>query len=150
MDWHKGNPRIELLRKTHQVFRLGKQGLDEDAEKANKDGKLNHQRAQAPHRAHTRFPVQPHGLLGYPGPVPAVPLLDFPHPGLQFAHPAHLPDLLQGEGKGHQPYQNGKGYDGQSHVVEAQNVQHHQGVEHGTDYYFVPESEKYTEVQGDS
>ena len=132
----------------YQVFRLGKEGLDEDPEQADKDWQLHHQGAEAADGADAGLPVELHGFLGYPCPVAAVPVLNFLHARLQFAHAAHLANLLQGQGQGYQPYQNGKGDYRQPHVVEADNVQHHQGVEHGADYYFIPKQEE--EFQRDS
>ena len=153
MNRDKIYPGIQLLGKPNQVLGFGEQGLYENAEQANEDWELDNQGPQATHRAYTGLPVEFHGFLGNAGAVAAVTLLDFPHPWLEFAHPAHLPNLLEGQGQRHQPDQDGKGNDGQSHVVETENVQHHQGVEHGTNNYFVPESKEDTEVeelQGDS
>ena len=151
MNWYEGNPGIQLLREVNQVFRLGEQGLNQDPEETDKDGKLHHQRAKAAYRAHAGFPVELHGFLGNARPVAAVTFLYLPHAGLQFAHAPHLANLLQGQGKGYQPHQDGEGDDGQPHVVEADNVKHHQGVEHGANDYFVPEyEEKIKKFQLDS
>ena len=150
MNGYEGYPRIQLLRQSHQVFGLGEKGLYQYSEESDQDGKLYDQWPQAPNRTYAGLPVKAHGFLGNAGPVPAVALLDFPHSGLQFAHSPHLANLLQGQWQGHQTHQNGKCDDGQPHVAETDNVQHHQGVEHGPNYYFVPKCEEYGEVQGDS
>ncbi len=139
MNRHEGYPGIQLFRESGQILRLGEEGLNQHPEEAYQDGQLNYQWPQATHRADAGFPVQAHGFLGDPGPVAAVPLLDFPHPGLKGAHPPHLVNLLQREGKGNQPYQNSEGDDCQAHITEAEHIQHQQGVEHGPDDYFIPD-----------
>jgi len=151
VDRYKGNPGVQLLRKVNQVFRLGKQGLNQDPEKTNKDGELHHQRPEAADGAYPGFPVELHCFLGNPGTVSAVALLDLFHAGLKFAHPSHLANLLQRQGQGYQPNKDGKRYDRQPHVVEADHVKHHQGVQHGANDYFVPEyEEKIKKFQRDS
>ena len=124
---------------SHQVLRFGEKGLNQDAEKANQDGQLDHQRPQAAHRTHSRLPVEAHCFLGNAGPVAAVTLLDFPHPGLQVAHPPHLANLFQGQRQGYQPHKDGKGDNRQAHVAETDDVQHQQGVEHRANDYFIPD-----------
>ncbi len=69
----------------------GEQRLHQHPEQPKEDGHLDHQRPQAPHWADPSLSVQPHRLLGNPGPVPPVALLDFPHPRLKVAHRPHLP-----------------------------------------------------------
>ncbi len=151
MNRDESNPGIQLLGEVNQVFRLGEQGLNQDPEEPDEDGQLHHQRAEAANRANAGLPVELHGFLGNARPVATVTFLDLPHSGLQFAHPPHLANLLQGQGKGYQPHQDGEGDDGQPHVVEADHVQHHQGVEHRANDYFVPEyEEKVKKFQRDS
>lgn len=70
--------------------------LDQDPEQPEQDGHLYDQRADAPHRAHPRFAVEPHRLLRNPLPVAAKAVLDFSHAGLQVHHGPHLPQLLDG------------------------------------------------------
>ena len=148
MDWNESYPGIELLGQANQVFGLGEKGLDQYPEETYEYGKLNNQGAKAANWANSRLPIQLHGFLGDASPVAAVALLDFPHSRLKLTHPPHLANLLQGKGQCYQPYQDGEGDYGQPHIVEANHVQHHQGVEHGADYDFIPEEEK--ELQGDS
>jgi len=151
VNWDESNPGVQLFGQVNQVFRLGEQGLNQDPEETDKDGKLHYQRAEAANRAYAGFAVELHGFLGNAGPVAAVTFLDLAHAGLQFAHAPHLANLLQGQGKGYQPHQDGEGDNGQPHVVEADHVQHHQGVEHGANDYFVPEyEEKIKKFQRDS
>ena len=113
--------------------------LDQDAEKTEQDGHLDNERTQAPHRVNPALPVQPHSLLGYPLPVPAVAFLYLSQPGLQVGHRFHLAELLNGQGKRYEPHDNSENDDGDSHVVEADGVKHHKQVQHGPDYYFSPE-----------
>ena len=69
-------------------------------------------------------------------------VLNLLHSRLQFAHAAHLANLLQGQRQGYQPHQNGECNNRYPHVVEAEHVEHHQGVQHGADNDFVPKEEK--------
>ena len=109
---------------------------------------MNDQRAQAPHRAYPGLAIQFHGLLRNPSPVAAVTVLNFLHAGLQLAHSPHLANLLKGQGQSNQAYQNGENYNCDPHVVKADYIQHHKGVEHGADYNFIPKEEE--KLQGDS
>ena len=93
-------PGIQLPGKFYQMLRVVEQGISQDPEQTDQNGHLNNQRPQAAHRAYPRLPVEAHSFLRDAGPVAAVPLLDFPHPGLQFAHPPHLANLLQGQRQG--------------------------------------------------
>lgn len=141
MDRDEGYPGIELLRQPDEVFGLGKEGLNKYSEKANEDWQLHNQGSKTSDGTYARLPVQLHSFLGDPGTVTAVALLDFAHSRLQFTHPPHLANLLEGKGQCYQPDQDGKGDDGQPHVVEAEHVEHHQGVQHGANYDFIPEKE---------
>ena len=144
----EGYPGVEFLRQPNQVFGLGEQGLNQDPEQADEYRQLYYQGTQTTYGADARLPVQFHGFLRNPGPVPAITFLNLLHAGLQFAHPPHLANLFESQGQGNQPYQDRKSYYGQPHVVETEHVQHHQGVEHGADDYFVPKEKK--EFQKDS
>ena len=139
MDGDEANPGVNLVRQSNQVIRAGEKGLNQDPEEAKQDGHLDYHRAQATDGADSRFPVKPHRLLGNPCPVALVSLLDLPHLRLEPGHGPHLVELFEGEGQRHHAYQHGERYDCQAHVTEENNVQHHQGVEHGTDDYLVPE-----------
>lgn len=79
---------------------------------------MDNERAEAADRTYAGLPVESHRFLGNAGAVATIAFLDFPHSGLQFAHPPHLANLLQGQGHGDQPHQNGKGDDGQAHIAE--------------------------------
>ena len=118
MDGDKGYPGVEFLRQADQVLGLGEQCLHEDAEQANQDGHLDNERAEAADGTDTGLPVEAHCFLRNAGPVAAVAFLNFPHPGLQFAHPPHLANLLQSQGQSYQPHQDGKGDNRQAHIVE--------------------------------
>ena len=113
--------------------------LDQHPEKPKQYGHLDDKWTQAAHGVDPRLAVEPHGLLRDPLPVPAEAVLDLPHSRLQVGHRLHLAQLLDGEGQRHQPYDDGKDNDCNSHVVETDGVEHHQQVQHGTDYYFSPE-----------
>ena len=133
------DPGVKLVGEANQVVGAGEESLNEDPEKAEQDGHLYHHGTQAPNRANSRFPVQSHRLLGHPGPVSPVALLNLPHSGLQQGHGPHLVELFQGEGQRHHAYQHGEHDDGESHVFEEDYIQHHQGVKHGADDNLVPE-----------
>ena len=145
MNRDKVDPRVQLVGKVDQVFRVVEQGEDQHPEQADEDGHLNNQRAQAANGVDTALAVQPHGLLGDPLAVALVPLLDFPDSRLHGSHRAHLPQLLDGQGNGHHAHQHGERDDGDAHLVEAQHVQHQQGVEHRPDDHLVPEEDEYGE-----
>ena len=74
------------------------QRLDEHPEQPKQDGHLDYQRPQAANGVYARFPIQAHGFLGNPLAVSPVPVLYFPHPGLQVGHCPHLPELLDRQG----------------------------------------------------
>ncbi len=113
--------------------------MNQHTEQPNQDGHLNYQRPQAAYGVDPGLSIQAHGFLGSTGPVTAVPRLDVPHLGLQGAHDPHLPDLLQGKGHGDCPNKDSQQDDCDAHLVEANHIQYHQGIEHGPDDYFVPE-----------
>ena len=113
--------------------------LYQHPEETEQYGHLDNQRPETTHRVDTGLPVQPHRLLGHPLTVPAVALLDFPHPRLQVRHGLHLPQLLDGQRQRHQPHDDGEQDDGDAHVAEADGVEHHQQVQQGPYYYFSPE-----------
>ena len=79
---------------------------------------MDNERAEAADGTDAGLPVEPHRFLGNAGAVAAVAFLNFPHPGLQLAHPPHLANLLQGQGHGDQPHQDGKGDNRQAHIAE--------------------------------
>ena len=118
MDGYKGDPGVELVRQIDQMLRGGVKGLHQDAEQPDEDGHLHNQGAEAADGTDAGLPVEAHGFLGNAGAVAAVAFLNFPHSGLQFAHPPHLADLLEGQGQGYQPHQDGKGDNRQAHIVE--------------------------------
>ena len=145
MDRHEGDPRVQLVGKIDQVFRVVEQGENEDPEQADQDGHLNDQRAQAADGVHAALAVQPHGFLGDPLAVALVALLDLADPGLHPGHGAHLPQLAHGQGNGHHAHQRGEHDDGDAHLGEAQHIQHQQGVEHGPDDHLIPDEDEYGE-----
>lgn len=118
MDGDKGYPGVEHRCKLYHFVRRSEQRTNEDAEKADEDGHLDNEGAEAADRTDAGLPVEPHRFLGNAGAVAAVAFLNFPHSGLQFAHPPHLANLLQGQGQGDQPHQDGKGDNRQAHIVE--------------------------------
>ena len=139
VDGEVGYPGIEFLRQGHQVVGPRVHRLYQNAEQPEKYGHLDDQWPQAAHRIDPRLPVEPHCFLGDPLPVPAVTVLDFPHPRLQVHHCPHLPQLFYGQRKGDHADNDGKDYDRNTHVVEADGVEHHQQVQHGANDYFSPE-----------
>jgi hypothetical protein len=140
---YEGYPGVELVGQAHQVVRVGVEGLDEDSEEADEDGELDYEGSQASQGGDPGLPVHLHGLLRDTGSVAAVTLLNLPHFGLEQGHGPHLADLLQGQGQGYHPYQHRERNDGDAHVVKEDDVQHHQGVEHGPDYDLIPEEDDY-------
>ena len=118
MDGDKGYPGVEHRRKLDHFVRRSEQRPHEDLEQANQDGHLDNERAEAADGTDAGLPVETHRFLGNAGPVAAVAFLNFPHPGLQFAHPPHLANLLQGQGQSYQPHQDGKDDNRQAHIVE--------------------------------
>ena len=145
MDGYEGDPRIQLVRQSHQVFGIVEQGQDEDAEQADQDGHLDNQRPQAPDGVDAAFPIKPHGFLGRALPVAGVTLLDLAHPGLQRGHGAHLAQLAHRQRDGDHPNQHCEDDDSHSHLREADHVQHQQGVEHGPNDDLVPQQNEYGE-----
>ena len=145
MNRHKGDPRVQLVGKVHQVFRVVEQGEDEDPEQADQDRHLNDQRPQAADGVDTALAVQPHGFLGDPLAVALVPLLDLADPGLHRRHRAHLSQLAHGQRNGQHAHQRGEHDDGDAHLGEAQHIQHQQGVEHGPDDHLIPDEDEYGE-----
>ncbi len=142
MDVDQGNPAIQLVGKANKVVGLGEHRLDQHPEQPDEDGHLHHQRPETADGVDAGLPVHAHGLLGHPCPVVAVTLLDFLHPWLKVAHGPHLAKLLQGQGQGDHPDQDGEQDDGDAHLAETDNVQHHQGVEHRPDDCLVPDYRK--------
>ena len=145
MDRDKVDPRVQLVGKVDQVFRVVEQREDQHPEQADQDGHLDDQRAQAANGVDAALAVQPHGLLGNPLAVALVALLDFADPRLHGGHRAHLPQLLDGQRDGHHPHQHGERDDGDAHLGKAQHVQHQQGVEHRPDDHLVPDEDEYGE-----
>ncbi len=145
MNRHESKPRVQLVRKVHQVFRIVEQRQNQHSEQADEYGHLHDQRPQAADGVDSALPIQRHGFLGDALPVAGVALLYLPHPGLQARHRAHLPQLPHRQRDGYHSDQHGKGDDGQAHLRKAQHVQHQQGVEHGPDDDFVPEQNEYGE-----
>ena len=136
---HEGDPRVQLVRKIHQVFRVVEQRLYQHPEQPDENRHLHDERPQAAYRVHAALPVQPHRFLRYALPVPGVPFLYLAHLGLQPGHRPHLPQLAHRQRYRHHPHQHGEGDDGQAHLRKAQHVQHQQGVEHGANDDLSPE-----------
>ena len=145
MDRHEVDPRVQLVGKVDQVFRVVEQSEDQHPEQADKDGHLDDQWAQAANGVDAALAVKPHGLLGDPLAVALVALLDFPDSRLHGSHRPHLPQLLDGQRDGHHAHQHGERDDGDAHLGEAQDVQHQQGVEHRPDDHLVPDEDEYGE-----
>ena len=124
MDRHEIDPRVELIGKIDQVFRVVEQGQDEHPEQSDQDGHLDDQRAQAADGVHAALAVQPHGFLRNSLAVPFVALLDLANPGLHRRHRAHLPQLLDGQRYGHHAHEHGERDNGDAHLGEAQHIQH--------------------------
>lgn len=143
MDRHKAYPRIQFVRKVDQILRIVEQRLDQHSEQPNEDRHLHYQRAQASDRVDAAFPIQAHRFLGHALPVSRVPLLDFPDFGLQPGHGAHLAQLTHCQGDCDDPHQHGKQDDCQSHLGEAEDVQHQQNVEHWPNDDLSPEVTEY-------
>ena len=145
MNRHEGKPRVQLVGKVHQVFRVVEQGQNEHPEEADEDGHLHDERAEAADGVDPALPVQGHGLLGDALAVAGVAFLYLAHLGLEAGHRAHLAQLPHGERDGQHSHQHGESDDGQAHLRKAEHVQHQQGVEHGPDDDFVPEQNEYGE-----
>ena len=139
VDRKHGDPCVEFLSQRHQIVGARVQRLYQHPEQPEKDGHLDYQRAKAAYRADTGLPVHTHRFLGDPLPVTPVTILDFAHPGLEVHHRSHLAQLLDGQRQRHQPDNDREHNDGDAHVVEADGVQHHQQVQHGTYDDFSPE-----------
>ena len=134
-------PGIKLVGQPYQVVGRIKQRLHQDAKQSEEDQHLGYHRTQATEGADAGLFVQLHRFLRDSGPIPAVPLLDFLNLGLHGGHAPHLPQLLEGKGKCSQPHHYGKNNYGKAHVVEENDVQHQQGVEHRPDDYLGPEGD---------
>ena len=132
---------IDLLRQSHQLVRRAKQGLNQHPEQAEQDGHLHNHGPQAADRAYSGILVDPHGLLGHPGPVVLIALLRGLHFGLKSAHGPHLPDLFDGEGHRHEPDDDGQQDDGYAHLLASQNVKQHQQIQGWADYELGPRVE---------
>ena len=143
MNWHEGNPRIQLVGQVDQVLRVVEQGLNQHPEKADENRHLHNERAEAADGINAAFPVQLHRFLGYALPVAGIAFLDLPHPGLKAGHGAHLAQLPHRQRNRHHAHQHGEKDDGQSHLGEAQDVQHQEGVEHRPDDDLSPEVTEY-------
>jgi len=113
--------------------------LDQHPEETDEDRHLDHEGAKTPDGADPGILVEFHGLLGYPGAVVLIALLNFLHLGLQGGHVAYLPDLFQGQRHRQQPHYEGEDDDGQAHLIPENDVQDQQGVDHGPDDYLIPE-----------
>ena len=132
-------PAIQLVGKPHKVVGLGEHCLDQHPEQPDQDGHLHNQRAQAADGVDTSFPVHAHGFLRHSRPVVAVALLEFLHPRLESTHGPHLADLLECQRESNYTDQGGEQDDGDAHLAETDDVQHHQRVEHRPDDCFVPD-----------
>ena len=143
MNGHERNPRVQLARQINQVFRVVEQRLYQHAEQPDQYGHLYDQRPQTTDGAHPGFPIQPHGLLGNPRPIAGVTLLYLPNPRLQPRHRPHLPQLSHRERDRQDAHYHRKHDDGNSHLGKAHNVQHHEGIEHWANDYFVPKQSEY-------
>ncbi len=145
MDRHKVDPRVQFVGKIYQVFRVVEQGKNQDAEQADQDRHLDDQWAQTADGIDAALAIQPHGLLGDSLTVTLVALLDLADPGLHPGHCAHLPQLTHGQGYGRYTHQRRERDDGDTHLGEAQHIQHQQGVEHGPNDHLVPDEDEYGE-----
>ena len=145
MDRHEVDPRVQLVGKIDQVFRVVEQGEDQHPKQANQNGHLDDQRAEAADGVDAALAVQSHRLLRDPLAVALVALLDFPDPRLHSGHRPHLPQLLDGKRDGHHPHQDGENDDGDAHLCEAEHIQHQQGVQHGPNDHLVPDEDEYGE-----
>lgn len=137
----KRYPGIKLVGQPYQVVGRIKKRLHQDAKQSEEDQHLGYHWTQATKGANAGVFVQLHSFLGYSGPIAAVPRLDFLNLGLHGGHAPHLPQLLEGKGKGSQPHHYGKNNYCEAHVVEKNDVQHQQGVEHRPDDYLGPEGD---------
>ena len=145
MNRHERNPRVQLVGKVYQIFRVVEQRQDQHPEQPDENGHLHYQRPQASYRVDSALPVQRHRLLGNTLSVSGVALLYLPYLGLQTRHRPHLPQLPHRQRDGSHSDQHGESDDGHAHLRKAQHIQHQQSVEHGPDDDFVPDQNEYGE-----
>ena len=89
-----GQPDIEVLRQSHEAFRIGRYCLDDRLVQSDPDGELYEHRSETAQRVDAMLPVELHRFLRCLLPVVLIALLDVFHQGLQLSHRLDLPALF--------------------------------------------------------
>ena len=131
-------PRVEQSREVRQVLWVARKQLDQRPVEADQDGHLHHHGPQAADGVNALLLIELEGLLGDALPVLGVLLLDLLDLGLQRGHGPGRAELPHRKREGGQPGQSGEDQDAEADVVEQQNVQEHQAVDHGPDDRLIP------------
>ena len=126
-------PRVESLCQSDKRVRIGGQSAAQCLEQSNPDGQLDEHGAKTAQRIYACLAIELHRLLGGAPPVVGVAFLYLAYAGLQGAHGAHLAGLLQGEGQGHQAYEDSEDNDGQPELIEEHEIQQREAIDHRVD-----------------